>query len=421
MLEQTYEDMISERTIQQVRDLDIETVLKPYVQLKRKGSSLMGLGPFHSENTPSFSVSTQKNLYHCFGCCRGGDGIGFVMEKENLTFLEAVEKIANDNNIPIERIEKDRTEEEMSAFRHREALLAVNEMAHRYFVDCLRTGMDDESRQARDYSYGRWTEDFCAESGIGYAPRNGNALIEYCNSNSIPIELLQEIGLVKKDDTGITYAFFRERIIIPIRNRWGRIIGFTGRYIGSNKKTAKYLNSSNSAIYDKRTSLFGIDRASRKKSQDIIVVECAPDVLRLQSVGMDNVVATLGTSWSDPQYDKLKRLTNAVCFIPDSDVLEVKLFGPGFEAVMKNGAAALRKGLEVTVRELPFAEIPIPMMNLEKCTLTWRSHRRTHRGLNRERMTPTVISRIRRIILIYLKNTLWCGLRKNVSLKRTLL
>lgn len=358
--------MISERTIQQVRDLDIESVLKPYVQLKRKGSSLMGLCPFHSENTPSFSVSPQKNLYHCFGCCRGGDGIGFVMEKENLTFLEAVEKIANDNNIPIERIEKDRTEEEKSAYRHRESLLAVNDLVHRYFVDCLRTGMDDESRRARDYSYGRWTEDFCAESGIGYAPRNGNAFIEYCNSKSIPTELLQEVGLVKKDDTGITYAFFRERIIIPIRNRWGRIIGFTGRYIGSNKKTAKYLNSSNSAIYDKGTSLFGIDRASRKKTSDIIIVEGAPDVLRLQSVGLDNVVATLGTSWSSAQFDLLRKITKSVCFIPDSDVADGKLFGPGFEAVMKNGASALRKGLEVTVRELPFAEVPMSSEELRE-------------------------------------------------------
>ncbi|MDE6554258.1 MAG: DNA primase, partial [Muribaculaceae bacterium] len=358
--------MISERTIQQVRDLDIETVLKPYMQLKRKGSSLMGLCPFHSEKTPSFSVSPQKNRYHCFGCCRGGDGIGFVMEKENLTFLEAVEKIANDNNIPIERIEKDRTEEEMSDYRHRESLLAINDLVHRYFVDCLRTGMNDESRHARDYSYGRWTEDFCAESGIGYAPKNGNAFIEYCNSNSIPTELLQEVGLVKKNDTGITYAFFRERIIIPIRNRWGRIIGFTGRYIGSNKKTAKYLNSSNSAIYDKGTSLFGIDRASRKKSSDIIIVEGAPDVLRLQSVGLDNVVATLGTSWSDTQFDLLRKITKSVCFIPDSDIAEGKLFGSGFEAVMKNGASALRKGLEVTVRELPFAEVPMSSEELRE-------------------------------------------------------
>ncbi len=177
--------------------------------------------------------------------------------------------------------------------------------------------------------------------------------------NAIATEVLQELGLVKKDYSGKEYAFFRERIIIPVRNRWGRIIAFTGRYIGKSGKPSKYLNSQNSEIYNKGASLFGIDRASRQKTQDIIVVEGAPDVLRLQSIGIDNVVATLGTTWSETQLDQLKNLTKAVCFIPDSDVAEGSLFGPGFEAVMKNGAVALRKGLEVTVRELPFAEVPI--------------------------------------------------------------
>lgn len=127
--------MISERTIQQVRDLGIETVLKPYVKLTRRGSSLVGLCPFHSERAPSFSVSPDKNLYHCFGCNRGGDAIGFVMEKENLHFIEAVEKIARDNGITIEYTGKDQTEEEKAAYLHKESLLAVNEIAQRYFVD----------------------------------------------------------------------------------------------------------------------------------------------------------------------------------------------------------------------------------------------------------------------------------------------
>ena len=350
--------MISERTIQQVRDLSIDIIIKPYVKLTRKGSSLMGLCPFHSEHTPSFSVSPQKNVYHCFGCRRGGDGISFIMEKENLSFQEAVMKIAKDNGIQIE-YDKEHTDEEKEAYRHREALLAVNELVHRYFVECLRVDISEGCCNARDYAYERWSEDFCAVSGIGYAPKNGNAFIEYCQKNSIATEVLQEVGLVKKDYSGKEYAFFRERIIIPIRNRWGRIIAFTGRYIGKSEKPSKYLNSQNSDIYNKGTSLFGIDRASRQKTQDIIIVEGAPDVMRLQSIGIDNVVATLGTSWSDIQLDQLKNLTKAVCFIPDSDVAEGRLFGPGFEAVMKNGAAALRKGLEVSVRELPFAEVPI--------------------------------------------------------------
>lgn len=358
--------MISEKTIRQVRDLSIERVLKPYVKLTKQGSSLVGLCPFHSERTPSFSVSPQKNLYHCFGCCRGGDGIGFVMEKENIPFIEAVEKIAKDNGVEVERTDKELSDEELTTYRHKETLLAVNEVAYRYFVDFFRTDMSDEARTARDYAFVRWSEDFCQTYGIGYAPKNGKAFIEYCKAKGLTTEDLMETGLVRKSDDDKIYTFFRERVIIPIRNRWGRVIGFTGRYIGSNLKAHKYLNSPNSIIYSKGSTIFGIDRASRQKSSNIIIVEGAPDVLRLQSIGLENAVATLGTSWNDAQFDKLKRFTNSICFIPDSDMAEGKLFGPGFEAVMRNGAAAMKKGFEVTVRELPFSEEPMTEKELEE-------------------------------------------------------
>ena len=147
--------------------------------------------------------------------------------------------------------------------------------------------------------------------------------------------------------------------MIPIRNRWGRIIAYTARYIGNNPKAPKYINSPNSAVYAKGECLFGIDRASRERNAEyFIVVEGAPDVLRMQSVGYDNTVAALGTAWTDSQFERLKKYTSSLCFIPDSDISEGKPFGPGFEAVMANGTAAVRKGFHVTVRELPFAEIP---------------------------------------------------------------
>lgn len=286
------------------------------------------------------------------------------MEIDNLTFIEAVKKIAKDNGIAIEN-DKELSEEEQAAARHKEALLAVNEIAHRYFVDCLRSDMSDEGRYAREYAYTRWPEDFCATSGIGYAPRNGNAFIEYCQNKGLSTDDLIEIGLIRRGDDGIAYAFFRERMMIPIKDRWGRVIAFTGRYIGSNTKPHKYINSPNSAIYSKGNSIFGIDKASRHRASNLILVEGAPDVLRLQSVGLDNAVATLGTVWSDSQLDQLKKFTNSICFIPDSDITAGKLFGSGFEAVMKNGAAAMKKGFEVTVRELPFAEEPMTAKELQ--------------------------------------------------------
>ncbi len=359
--------MISEKTIQQVRDLDIETVLKPYVELKRKGSSLMGLCPFHSEKTPSFSVSPQKNLYNCFGCRRGGDGIDFIMEKENLSFIEAVRKIASDNGIVIEEKGKDLTDEERAANRHKESLLATLDLIHKFYVECLRANMDDECADARGYAYGRWSPGFCATSGIGYAPKNGKFFIEYCHNKGIDQEILMELGLLKVNESGNTYQLFRRRIVIPIKDRYGRVIAFTARYIGDNPSAPKYINSSNSDVYTKGTALFGLDRAAKARDAgNIIIVEGAPDVLRLQSVGLDNTVASLGTAWTDVQFSKLRRITSSICFIPDSDVSEGRLFGPGFEAVMKNGTAAMKKGFVVTVRELPFAEVPVTYEDIKE-------------------------------------------------------
>ncbi len=352
--------MISDKTIQAVRDIDIETVLKPYVRLSRKGASLVGICPFHSERTGSFTVSPSKNLFHCFSCNRGGDGISFIMEKESLTFIEAVEKIAKENNIPVEKTDKEETDEERELAKHRESLLVALDITHRFFVDCLRLEVDEEARSAREYTYGRWPEEFCSTLGLGYAQRNGSKFIEYCRQKGIDDNILFELGMLKKGEDGKIYSMFRERIMIPIRNRWGRIIAFTARYIGNNIKVPKYINSDNSLIYSKGETLFGIDRASRCKDADnIIIVEGAPDVMKMQSIGYDNTVASLGTSWSDSQFVQLKKITSSICFIPDSDITEGRLYGPGFESVMRNGSEAIRKGFDVTVRELPFAELPL--------------------------------------------------------------
>ena len=164
--------------------------------------------------------------------------------------------------------------------------------------------------------------------------------------------------MLRRGEDGSVYAMFRQRIMIPVRNRWGRIIAYTARYIGDNPKAPKYINSATSVVYFKGETIFGIDRASRQRDADyFIIVEGAPDVLRMQSVGYENTVAALGTAWTDGQFDQLKKFTSSLCFIPDSDVAEGKPYGPGFEAVMTNGIAAIRKGFHVTVRELPFAKI----------------------------------------------------------------
>ena len=351
--------MISETTIRKVRELAIEDVLSPYVRLSQKGSTLMGLCPFHSEKTGSFAVTPSKNLFHCFSCNRGGDSITFTMEKENLSFSSAVEFIARNHNIPVEYISEERSEEQIAEARHRESLLTVLDTVQSFFLQNLRATDKEESLDARTYAYGRWHKEFCAFAGIGYAPKDGQAFMDFCRSKALNEELLYELGMFKRGEDGNTYAMFRQRIMIPVRNRWGRIIAYTARYIGDNRKAPKYINSATSMIYSKGETVFGIDRAARLRDADYyIIVEGAPDVLRMQSIGYDNTVASLGTAWSDNQFEQLKKYVSSLCFIPDSDIAEGKPYGPGFEAVMSNGAAAIRKGFHVTVRELPFAEIP---------------------------------------------------------------
>ena len=351
--------MISESVIQKVRNLTIEEVLQPYVKLSRKGSTLMGLCPFHTERTGSFSVSPHKNLFHCFSCNRGGDAITFIMEKENLSFMKAVEFIAKQHNIPVEYIQEERNEEQIAEAKHKEALLTALDSVQGYFVENLRHKDNGECSKAREYAYGRWSEEFCSMVGIGYAPKDSQAFIKYCQRKALNEELLYELGMLRQNEDGNIYAMFRQRIMIPIRNKWGRIISYTARYICENKNAPKYINSATCPIYSKGENLFGIDRVSRLRNVDyIIVVEGAPDVLRMQSIGYDNTVAALGTSWTDNQFEQLKKYTTSLCFIPDSDIAEGKSYGPGFEAVMANGAAAIRKGFHTTVRELPFLKVP---------------------------------------------------------------
>lgn len=353
--------MISDKTIEAVRNLDIEDVLKSWgLEFRRRGSTMFASCPFHSEKTPSFSITPGRNLWYCHSCHRGGDGIRFYMEREGMDFIQAVEAIAKANNLHIEYTKEEQTDEQREAARLKESVLAVVATVHKFFFDQLRVELSDEARAAREYAYSRWPEDFCSTCGIGLAPKDSKLLMEYCKSKAITEDLLVQSGIYKQDEkSGRIYTLFRNRLVIPIRDRFGRVIAFTARYLGDDKadNVGKYVNSSNSSVFTKGESVFGIDRASR--CCDALyynIVEGAPDVLRLQSIGLDNTVATLGTAWSGAQFDILKKHIQSLCFIPDSDPPKDEPFGPGFKAVMTNGAEAVRRGFDVTVRELPFQE-----------------------------------------------------------------
>lgn len=353
--------MISDKTIEAVRNLDIEDVLKSWgLEFRRRASTMFASCPFHSEKTPSFSITPGRNLWYCHSCHRGGDGIRFYMEREGMDFLQAVEAIAKANNLHIEYTKEEQTDEQREAARLKESVLAAVALVHKFFFDQLRVELSDEARAAREYAYSRWPEDFCSTCGIGLALKDGKLLMEYCKSKAVTEDLLVQSGIYKQDEkSGRIYTLFRNRLVIPIRDRFGRVIAFTARYLGDDKtdKVGKYVNSCNSSVFTKSESVFGIDRASRcRDALYYNIVEGAPDVLRLQSIGLENTVATLGTAWSGAQFDILKKHIPSLCFIPDSDPPKDEPFGPGFKAVMTNGAEAVRRGFDVTVRELPFNE-----------------------------------------------------------------
>lgn len=364
--------MISNKTIDAVRNLDIEDVLKSWgLQFRRRGSTMFAACPFHSEKTPSFSITPGKNLWYCHSCHRGGDGIKFYEEKEGLDFQQAVEAIAKANNLHIEYTREEMTDEQKEAAKLKESVLAAVATVHKFFFDQLRVEQNDEARAAREYAYSRWPEQFCSTCGIGLAPKDGKLLMDFCKSRAISEDLLLKSGIYRRDEkSGRIYTLFRNRLVIPIRDRFGRVIAFTARYLGDDKadKVGKYVNSSNSLVFTKGESVFGIDRASRcRDALYYNIVEGAPDVLRLQSIGLENTVATLGSAWSGAQFDILKKFCQSLCFIPDSDPPKDEPFGPGFKAVMANGAEAVRRGFDVTVRELPYIEEPVyvPLFDFE--------------------------------------------------------
>lgn len=362
--------MIADSTISKVKDLDLKDVLENYgLQFTRSGKTWFACCPFHGERTGSFSVNPYKNLYYCHSCHRGGDAIRFYMDKEGLTYSQAVEAIARANGVGIDYTKTEMTEEQRLAAMKRESMLATLDKVQQFFMDQLRVETSDEARAARKYTYGRWPEEFCATAGIGYAPARSDEFLDFCRSQALSEEILFLLGLLQRGEDGRAYAMFRSRVMIPIRNRMGRIIAYTARYIGNNPKAPKYKNSSNSDLFTKSESIFGIDRAARCREADFFnILEGAPDVLRLQAIGLNNSVAALGTAWSENQFEQLKKLTEAVCFIPDSDPpKEGEPFGPGFKAVMTNGAAAMRLGLSVSVRELPFEREPVrvPLFDFE--------------------------------------------------------
>ncbi len=301
----------SEGFLREVMDKnDIEGVISRYVSLKRTGSNLKGLCPFHKEKTPSFSVSPDKQLYHCFGCGKSGTVINFIMDMENLDFVEAVKLLAERSGMSI----PENNEIHSDAADKKADIYKMNKIAARFFYDCLNSKLGQE---ATEYIIRRGlTSGTLTKFGLGYAPR-GNEIIQLLYDNGYSDEQIIASGIVGKDENGRIYPRFRNRLMFPIIDVRKNIIGFGGRVMDDSKP--KYLNSPDTAAFNKSYNLYGLNVAKNSKTDYFILVEGYMDVISLHQYGISSAIATLGTALTPEQARIIKRMRNEVLIAYDSD------------------------------------------------------------------------------------------------------
>lgn len=354
--------MISKETIDLVLDRTIleDVVRESGVALTKRGKDLVACCPFHEEKTPSFYVSPSRQLWYCFGGCQeGGNVISYVMKHEGLTFVEAVKRLAERAHIEVENDATEDANTEQQRLK-REAMMRLNKKVAEFYCSLLHDGSNADAVTALNYAHQRFGKKYVEEAKMGYAPNKWNTLTEWARKTGESQELLIELGLLKrKEENGRVYDFLRGRLVIPIVDRRGEVIGFTARNLVDNVDAAKYVNSQESEAYHKGDTVFGMNVAfaQARKEERMYLVEGAPDAMKMHSVGIDNVVATLGGNWTEKQFELVKKAATNVCFINDADPVPMgKRYGTGIGYVLRNGELAMKQGLNVTVRELPCKE-----------------------------------------------------------------
>ena len=314
--------MYSEEFIERVRsNTNIQRVFEAKgITLHKSGADLVCKCPFHADKSPSLHVNVSKGLWNCFGCGEGGDAIQFVRRAYGYSFREAVEHLANAANIPIEQ-ERQLSQAEIEEQHKREVLLNAMDVVADFYVTTLWDDKSEEAKKALEVASDRWDKEFLQQYRIGYAPNKSDALIQYAYTKGISAELLLELGMAKYNKKGKLADAFRGRIMIPIRNRSGRYVAFTGRTLSTGDDIPKYLNNTTTPLFDKDTAVFGLDVAAGPaiRADVMYLVEGAPDVLRLHLIGVKNTVACLGSAWTENQLRMLKHCTTKLCFIPDAD------------------------------------------------------------------------------------------------------
>ena len=328
----------------------IEEVVGDFVSLKRRGANLIGVCPFHKEKTPSFIVSPAKGIFKCFGCGKAGDSVRFIMEHEHYSYPEALRFLAQKYGIIIE--EKEQTPEEMVAQNERERMFNVNSFAQQYFSSTMK---NDEEGLAVGMSYFRergFRDAIIEKFQLGYCLNQRDAFVQYALKNGYSKELLLKIGLASGNEER-TYDKYQGRVIFPIHNLTGKVIGFGARILSGDKTKAKYLNSPESEIYNKSQTLYGIYFAKNEISRldNCILVEGYADVLSMHQAGIENTVASSGTSLTTEQIRLISRYTKNITVLYDGD-------SAGLHAALRGTDMILEEGMNVRIVVLPPDEDP---------------------------------------------------------------
>ena len=324
----------------------IEDVVSQYVNLKRSGSNLFGLCPFHGEKTPSFSVSPDKGIYYCFGCHKGGSVINFEMEIEGLSYPDAVRALAKRAGLEVPE-----DEQYQSRYRQQERLWALHKEAARFFHSRLYAPIGANALQ---YATGRgMPKSILTKFGIGYAPDSWTDLVDYLRSKNYTDQELRDSGLVTvSQKNGNLFDRFRDRLMFPIIDVRGNVIGFGGRIMNNaDKSTAKYLNSPETLIFNKRKNLFALNLAKKSKLGYLILVEGYMDAIALHQYGFDCAVASLGTALTEDGANLLSRYTEQVVLIYDGDEA-------GQNATQRAIPILEKAGLQVKVLKMRDAKDP---------------------------------------------------------------
>lgn len=343
--------LIDQKTIDEIYSrADIVEVVSEFVSLRKAGANYKGLCPFHNERTPSFSVSPSRGICHCFSCGKGGNVVHFLMEHEQMSYPETLRWLAKKYNITIK--EKELTAEEIEARGHRESLFIVNEWANQYFIDNLYNSEDGRT-YGLGYLRGRGLrDDIITKFQLGYCLPQKNAMSNEAMKKGYNPDYLVETGLCSKNDNGGLYDKYHGRVIFPVHNLSGKVVAFGGRILG-NEKAAKYINSSESEIYHKSYELYGIHQAKRAitKEDRCYLVEGYMDVISMHQSGIENVVASSGTSLTDGQIKMLHRFTNNITVLYDGDPA-------GIHASLRGINMLLAEGMNIKVLLLPDGDDP---------------------------------------------------------------